>query len=34
MTLFGRAAPEEQAFRTAIDKYFNGEFDSATDDIL
>jgi uncharacterized protein (DUF1810 family) len=34
MTLFARAAPEEQAFRTAIDKYFNGEFDSATDDLL
>lgn len=34
MTLFHRAAPEEQAFRGAIDKYFNGEFDSATDDLL
>ncbi len=34
MTLFSRAAPEEQVFRAAIDKYFNGEFDSATDDLL
>jgi uncharacterized protein (DUF1810 family) len=34
MTLFHRAAPEEHAFRIAIDKYFNGEFDSATDDLL
>ncbi len=34
MTLFHRAAPEEQIFRAAIDKYFHGEFDSATHDLL
>jgi len=34
MTLFHRAAPEEQVFRAAIYKYFNGEFDSATDELL
>ncbi len=30
MTLFDRAAPEEPAFRTALEQYFDGELDVAT----
>ncbi|HKP22731.1 MAG TPA: DUF1810 domain-containing protein [Dongiaceae bacterium] len=30
MTLFARAAPEEQVFRAAIDKYFGGNEDQST----
>ena len=30
MTLFAHAAPEEQVFRAAIDKYFGGTEDQST----
>jgi uncharacterized protein (DUF1810 family) len=30
MTLFARAAPEEQVFREVLDQYFGGELDDAT----
>jgi uncharacterized protein (DUF1810 family) len=30
MTLFARAAPEEQAFRQVLDRYFDGRPDEAT----
>jgi uncharacterized protein (DUF1810 family) len=30
MTLFGRAAPEEAAFREVLDKYFQGSEDEKT----
>ncbi len=31
MTLFQRAAPEEQVFATVLERYFDGESDPATD---
>ena len=34
MTLFARAAPDEPAFRQAIDKYFGGRFDERTLELL
>jgi len=34
MTLFARAAPDEPAFRQAIDKYFSGRFDERTLELL
>jgi uncharacterized protein (DUF1810 family) len=34
MTLFLRAAPEEQAFRRVLEHYFGGEADAATDRLL
>ena len=34
MTLFLRAAPEEQVFRRVLDHYFGGEADAATDRLL
>jgi uncharacterized protein (DUF1810 family) len=30
LTLFAHAAPDEQIFRDALDKYFNGDFDRST----
>ena len=30
MTLFARAAPEQQVFREVLDQYFGGELDDAT----
>ena len=30
LTLFAHAAPDEQVFRDALDKYFNGDFDRST----
>jgi uncharacterized protein (DUF1810 family) len=30
LTLFAQAAPDEQIFRDALDKYFDGAFDRAT----
>jgi uncharacterized protein (DUF1810 family) len=34
MTLFSRAAPDEAAFREALDRYFGGEEDPRTVDLL
>ena len=34
MTLFMRAAPEEEAFRHVLDRYFGGRPDPATDELL
>ena len=34
MTLFWRAAPDEQLFRRVLDHYFEGEADAATDRLL
>jgi uncharacterized protein (DUF1810 family) len=34
MTLFLRAAPEEQIFRRVLEHYFGGEADAATDRLL
>lgn len=34
MTLFLRAAPDEQVFRRVLDHYFHGEADAATDRLL
>jgi len=34
MTLFLRAAPEEQVFRRVLEHYFGGEADAATDGLL
>jgi len=34
MTLFLRAAPDEQVFRRVLDRYFDGEADAATDRLL
>ena len=34
MTLFARAAPDEPAFRGALEKYFGGREDAATVEIL
>jgi uncharacterized protein (DUF1810 family) len=34
MTLFLRAAPEEQVFRRVLEHYFGGEADAATDRLL
>jgi uncharacterized protein (DUF1810 family) len=34
MTLFLRAAPDEPVFQQVLDRYFNGEADSATDQRL
>ena len=34
MTLFAHAAPDEELFRTALDKYFDGEEDALTVDKL
>jgi uncharacterized protein (DUF1810 family) len=34
MTLFMRAAPEEQVFRRVLEHYFGGEADAATDGLL
>ena len=34
MTLFGQAAPDEPLFRTALEKYFDGEEDTLTLNIL
>ena len=31
MTLFDRAAPDETAFGSVIDRHFHGQYDSATD---
>ena len=34
MTLFMRVRPEHPVFRTVLDRYFDGEPDGATDDLL
>ena len=34
MTLFARAAPEDQLFRDVLDRYFGGVADDATDALL
>lgn len=34
MTLFARAAPDEPLFRDALEKYFNGEVDTRTVELL
>ena len=34
MTLFATAAPEEELFSRALDRYFGGQRDSATENIL
>ena len=34
MTLFARVAPEEPVFQDALDKYFGGEPDSRTLELL
>ena len=34
MTLFAKAAPQNQAFKFAIEKYFKGEFDHRTEESL
>jgi uncharacterized protein (DUF1810 family) len=34
MTLFQRAAPDEQVFRSVLEHYFGGEADAATDGLL
>ena len=34
MTLFAAAAPEEPIFKAALDKYFGGEFDLKTLNLL
>jgi uncharacterized protein (DUF1810 family) len=34
MTLFAHAAPDEKLFRTALEKYFGGEADERTLEIL
>jgi uncharacterized protein (DUF1810 family) len=34
MTLFAKAAPENPAFKRAIDKYFEGQHDDRTEELL
>ena len=33
-TLFARAAPDEERFRVVLDRFFGGEMDAATDELL
>ena len=34
MTLFGHCAPQEEIFRAALQKYFDGEIDPSTVELL
>ena len=34
MTLFHRADPDEPTFRAVLDRFYDGETDAATDELL